>query len=301
MPERREDMNPPGSAILGLGTYRPSRVVDNAEVCRHIDSSDEWIRRRSGIVSRRFAGEDETIIAMASAAAAKAVARAGILPSDVDMVLLASMSHLYQSPAAAPQVASPVGALGASAMDLHAACAGFCYALATADALVRGGAARHVLVVGSERMTDVVDPHDRSTAFLFGDGAGAVLVGPSQVAGIHPVSWRSDGERHGLIAHSAPWPTTVSAAGPPPFLSMDGPAVFRWAVQEVPHTARAALRNAGVRPDELAAFIPHQANARITAALAKALALPPAWPSLTTSPRPVTPRLPRSHWRWTHC
>jgi 3-oxoacyl-[acyl-carrier-protein] synthase-3 len=275
--ERRQEAGRPGSAILGLGVYRPARVVGNAEVCRRIDSSDEWIRRRSGIVSRRFAGPEETVVAMASAAAAKAVARAGVLPSEVDMVLLASMSYLHQSPAAAPQVAAAIGARAAAAMDLHAACAGFCYALATADALVRGAAARHVLVVGSERMTDIVDPCDRGTAFLFGDGAGAMLVGPSQIPGIHPVSWGSDGERHDVIAHSGTWPpVTVPRSAPAPHLRMDGPAVFRWAVQQVPCTARTALDNAQVSPGELAAFIPHQANARITAALAKALALPPS-------------------------
>jgi 3-oxoacyl-[acyl-carrier-protein] synthase-3 len=253
--------------------------VTNDEIAADIDSSDAWIRRRSGIVSRRYAAPDETVVAMAGWAGSKALARAGVDPGEVDAVLLTSMSYLWQSPTAAPQIAQAIGAVGAAAMDLHAACAGFCYGLAVADGLVRAGTARHVLVVGSERMTDIIDPRDRGTAFLFADGAGAVLVSAAEQPGILSVAWGSDGAQHGLIAHTEPWPSLRGqpspAAPPPPSMRMTGSQVFRWAVQEVPHTARAALRAAGLGAGDLAAFVPHQANARITTALAGALQLPP--------------------------
>ncbi|MEV7597326.1 beta-ketoacyl-ACP synthase 3 [Kitasatospora sp. NPDC089797] len=285
-----------GARILGVGAYRPSRVVDNHELAPAIDSSDEWIRRRSGIATRRFAAPDETLVAMAAAAALKALAHAGVEPQSVDTVILATMSHLEQSPPAAPRLARQIGAAEAGAVDLGAACAGFCHALAVADGLVRSGHSRYVVVVGSERMSDLVDPADRGTAFLFGDGAGAVVVGPADTPGIGPVVWGTDGARSTVIAHSTPWtalrPARPSAdhpaepradhpAEPPadrpawPTLRMDGPAVFRWAVAAVPRIGREALAAAGVGVAELAAFVPHQANVRIVDAAAHALDLPP--------------------------
>ncbi|MBL1114926.1 ketoacyl-ACP synthase III [Streptomyces sp. 110] len=264
-----------GARILGLGGYRPARTVPNEELCARLDSSDTWIRRRSGIVSRRYAGPDETVITMAAHAGGKALADAGVAPADVDTVLLASMSYLYQSPAAAPQVAAALGARSAAAFDVQVACAGFCYALAVADGLIRAGTSRRVLVIGSERMTDIVDPDDRGAAFLFADGAGAVLVGPAAEPGIHSVAWGSDGEQHGLIAHQEPWTAARDADHPGPYMRMAGSEVFRWAIREVPRTAATALERAGVTVDQLSAFVPHQANLRITEAVAKALDLPP--------------------------
>ncbi|MFJ6658977.1 beta-ketoacyl-ACP synthase 3 [Streptomyces sp. NPDC091377] len=266
----------PGSRILGVGAYRPARLVPNSEVADAIRSSDDWIRRRSGIATRRHAAPDETVVEMAAAASLKALAQAGVAPETVDAVLLASMSHLEQSPPAAPRVAHRVGALAAGAVDIGAACAGFVHALATADSLIRSGNAGHVLVVGAERMTDIVDPTDRGTAFLFGDGAGAVVVGPADAPGIGPVVWGAEGDRHTAIAHCAPWPgqATPGPARTVPTLRMDGPAVFRWAVATVPGAARAALAAAGVTAHDLAAFVPHQANLRIIDASASALGLP---------------------------
>ncbi|MEV6926598.1 beta-ketoacyl-ACP synthase III [Dactylosporangium sp. NPDC051485] len=261
-------MNSAGSAILGVGAYRPGREVGNDEICQHIDSSDEWIRKRSGIVMRRFAAPGETVITMAVEAARKAIAQSGTDPRSVNMVLLASMSFLEQSPAAAPRVAELIGARDAAGLDIHAACAGFTYALAIADAAVRAGQADRVVVVGSERMSDIVDPADRGTAFLFGDGAGAVVVGAADTPGIGPVVWGSDGTRHEFIAHDGPWPGQH-------YLRMAGPEVFRWATQLVPELAGRALEAAGVTVQELAAFIPHQANLRIVDAAARALGLGP--------------------------
>ncbi|MER7188154.1 beta-ketoacyl-ACP synthase 3 [Streptomyces hyaluromycini] len=265
----------PGSRILGVGAHRPARVVSNAEVAAAIDSSDEWIRRRSGIATRRFAAPDESVVEMATAASLKALAQAGVAPDAVDTVLLASMSQLEQSPPAAPRVAHRIGARAAGALDVGAACAGFVHALATADSLIRSGNSRHVVVVGSERMSDIVDPTDRGTAFLFGDGAGAVVVGPSAEPGMGPVVWGSAGDRHEAIAHSRPWPAPGAPVATAPTLRMDGPTVFRWAVATVPAAARAALGAAGVAAADLAAFVPHQANLRIVEAAATALRLPP--------------------------
>ncbi|MFC7979735.1 beta-ketoacyl-ACP synthase III [Streptomyces cinereoruber] len=261
-----------GSRILGIGAYRPARVVDNDEVCLRLDSDDAWIRRRSGIVTRRFAGPDETVVSMGATAAVKALAEAGISPAKVGLVLLATMSHLEQSPPAAPRVAHRMGADGAAAMDIGAACAGFCHALALADSAVRSGRARHVVVIGSERMSDLIDPADRSTAFLFGDGAGAVVVGPSDEPGIGPTVWGSDGTGERLIAHEHNW-LHARETQTWPVMRMAGPAVFRWATRIVPEAGRKALRAAGVEPAGLAAFVPHQANARIVDSAARALGL----------------------------
>ncbi|GAA1842672.1 beta-ketoacyl-ACP synthase 3 [Asanoa iriomotensis] len=267
-------MRASGSRLISVGAYRPSRVVSNAEICTLIDSTDEWIRRRSGIVSRRFGGPDETVVSMGAAAGRQAICRAGLDPSEIDTVLLASMSWVHQSPPAAPQVAEQVGASGAAAIDVGVACAGFCHAVAVADALVRAGTARHVLVVGAEKMTDIVEPTDRTMAFLFADGAGAVVVGPAAERGIGPVVWGADGSKAALIAHPVPWTNLREHPDVWPSLKMAGPEVFRWAVADVTATARAALAAAGLKPEALAAFVPHQANARITDKMATALGLP---------------------------
>jgi 3-oxoacyl-[acyl-carrier-protein] synthase-3 len=262
-----------GSRILGVGAYRPNRVVDNHTVSARIDSSDEWIFQRSGITTRRFADADESVITMATHASVKALAQAGVAPDSVDTVLFASMSYLEQSPPAAPRVAHLMGAHGAGAMDIGAACAGFCYSLAVADSLIRAGTARHIVVVGSERMSDMIDPDDRGTAFLFGDGAGAVVLGPADEPGVGPVVWGSDGGSHTLIAHNRSWLDVRDQPAPWPTLRMAGPEVFRWAVQTAGEVAQQALDAAGLRPSDLTAFIPHQANGRIIDAVARNLGL----------------------------
>ncbi|QUQ63323.1 beta-ketoacyl-ACP synthase III [Kutzneria sp. CA-103260] len=268
------------AAMLGIGVYRPRLVVDNDEVAGLIDSSDEWIRTRSGIERRRWAGEDETIVEMATAAAAMAIERSGVDPAGIGCVLLATISNLKQTPAAASEVATRVGAVNAGAMDISAACAGFCYGLALAGDIVRGGSAETVLVIGVERMTDLIDHRDRGTAFLFADGAGAAVVGRSEEPGIGPVVWGSDGTQGELISQDHSWldwrdqlakdPSTEA-----PALRMNGQPVFRWATVEMAKVARRTLEAAGVDVADLGAFIPHQANDRITQALAKSLRLPP--------------------------
>ena len=189
--------------ILGVGGYRPSRVVTNAEICERIDSSDEWIRERSGIESRRWAAPDESVIDMSVAAAGKAIAQAGIRPEQVGAVLVATVTHPLQTPSAAAAVADRLGATDAAATDLSAACAGFCYGVSLANDMVRGGSAEYVLVIGCEKLSDFTDSYDRSTAFIFGDGAGAVVIGPSDEPAIGPTIWGSDGSQYDAITQRA--------------------------------------------------------------------------------------------------
>ncbi|MFC9084400.1 3-oxoacyl-ACP synthase, partial [Streptomyces sp. NPDC057062] len=230
------------SRILGIGGYRPRRVVTNAEVCERIDSTEEWIETRSGIRSRRFAGADETLTFMAQAAAGKTLAHAGVPATDIDLVLLASMSNLSQTPPRAVRVAHEIGAHRAAGVDLSAACAGFCHALAMASDAVSAGSARHVLVIGAERMTDIVAPDDRTTSFLFGDGAGAVVVGPSQEPAIGPTVWGSEGDKAETIKQTYSWdrfggdlaelPRDGKGDLKLPAITQEGQAVFRRAVFE---------------------------------------------------------------------
>ncbi|WNI19879.1 beta-ketoacyl-ACP synthase III [Actinacidiphila sp. ITFR-21] len=260
--------------ILGVGAYRPRRIVDNAEVCRYIDSSDEWIRSRTGIRTRRWAGPDETLGAMAEQAANKAVAAAGLTPADITCVIAATFTHLMQTPAVATEIAHRIGATRAAGFDISAGCAGFVHGVVLASDAVRarGG---HVLVVGVERMTDILDLTDRSTAFIFGDGAGAVVVGPSETPGIGPAVWGADGGQADVISQSAPWDVLKKDPGHPfPALRQDGQRVFRWAVYEMAKVARQALDEAGIRPEQLDAFIPHQANERIIDSMTRSMGLP---------------------------
>ena len=261
--------------IYSVGTYRPRRVVTNAEVCELIDSSDEWIRERSGITERRWAGEGESVVFMAAEAAKVAIERAGISASDIGLIMLGTVSHPYAFPSAAVEVGEIIGARGAPAFDFSAACAGFCFGVGMASDIVRGGSAKFVLVIGVERLTDLVDKHDRGTSFIFADGAGAVVIGPSDTAGIGPIVWGGDGSQKDAITVSASlndyrdglvteYPTAVMA----------GQQVFRWAVGEMPKAINQALEIAGITAQDLDVFIPHQANNRITDALVRALDLP---------------------------
>jgi len=266
------------AGLLGLGVYRPERLVPNSEIVDLIDSSDEWVRTRSGIESRRFAGDHETVVSMSVDASRDAIAAAGISADQVDCVVVATVSHLLQTPAAAAMIAEELGSTPAAAFDVSAACAGFCYGVSLASDMIRTGSARHVLVIGVEKLSDLTDPTDRSTAFIFADGAGAVVVGPTDEPGISPVVWGSDGARFDLIRQEAPWPVKVD---PDPeslkgshVLRMDGNPVFRWASFEMAKVAKQAIERAGITVDDLDVFIPHQANMRITDAMARALKLP---------------------------
>ncbi|WP_141013001.1 beta-ketoacyl-ACP synthase III [Nocardioides sambongensis] len=246
-------------------------MVDNAEICEVLDSDDEWIRTRTGIASRRFAAEGESLVDMATAAAEKALAVAGVGVEEIGLVIVASSTHAQHTPHAAPLVADRLGSR-AAAFDVSAGCAGFCHALSVASDLVRGGNTGHALVIGAERLSSFLDPTDRSTAMIFADGAGAVVVGPSETAGIGPVAWGSDGSQAHVIRQE-PGCRSVDADHPP-VVQMEGTAVFRWAPFAMADVARAAVQAAGLTLDDLDAFVPHQANLRITETLARNLKLP---------------------------
>jgi 3-oxoacyl-[acyl-carrier-protein] synthase-3 len=269
----------PYARILATGSFRPARVVTNEEVCENIDSSDEWIRERSGITERRWAGDDETVATMSAAAAEKALASAGITPDQIDVILIATCTHPYQTPSAASEVAAMIGAPTAAALDVSAACAGFAYGLAMAQDMVRGGSATYVLLIGAEKLSAFTDKYDRSTAFIFADGAGAVVVGPSQTPAISPVVWGGDGNQLQAINMTQNWlEYKENDFDSFPAISMNGQQVFRWAVSEMARVCRESLEAAGITADDLDAFIPHQANNRITDALIRALGLPESIP-----------------------
>jgi 3-oxoacyl-[acyl-carrier-protein] synthase-3 len=260
--------------MLSVAAYRPERIVTNAEICERIDSSDEWIRERSGIIERRYAAPDESVVDMATNAARDALTSSGITADQIGMVIVATVTHPYQTPSAAAEVAARIGTNGA-AMDISAACAGFCYGIALASDMVRGGSARYVVVVGVEKLTDWVNPEDRGTAFIFADGAGAAVIGPSEVPAIGPVVWGSDGSQKDAITMTQSLIDYRDHGGPIfPTLEMQGQQVFRWAVGEMSKAAQRALDVAGVDAGDLDAFIPHQANMRITDAMVRAIKLP---------------------------
>ena len=261
--------------ILGIAGYRPSRVVTNADICKHIDSTDEWIRTRSGIIERRFAEPHETVQMMSVEASREALRRADVDPAQIDCVLVATVSHLMQTPAVSTLVADALGSTPAAAFDISAACAGFCHGVGMAADMVRAGSAKYVLVVGVERLSDITDPTDRGTAFIFADGAGAAVIGPSDVEGIGPIVWGSDGSKYDYIRQIQSWDHVLEMEHPEmPTLRMDGNPVFRWASFEMAKMAREALDRAGMTVDDLEVFVPHQANMRITDAMARALKLP---------------------------
>ena len=263
------------AAVLGFGSYRPSRVIPNADIVDAIDSSDEWIQQRSGIRQRRFASPEETVQMMSVAAARKAIDRAGIAPEQIDCVIVATVTHLLQTPAIATAIAYELGTDQAAAFDISAACAGFCHGLALSEQMVRGGAARYALVIGVERLSDLTDLEDRGTAFIFADGAGAAIIGPSDTPGIGPVVWGSDGEQFDLIRQKEDWRDIIAMDRPVlPYLTMQGNPVFRWASYTMAKVAQEALEKAGITADELDLFVPHQANMRITDAMARAMKLP---------------------------
>jgi 3-oxoacyl-[acyl-carrier-protein] synthase-3 len=259
-----------GSRILAFGKYQPAKVVTNEDLAATIDTTDEWIRSRVGIASRRVAAPEETLADMAVAAGGKALAASGLSPADIDLVIVATCTPESPIPNTAATVATRLGIVAPGAYDLNAACAGFCYALATASDAVRAGSARHVLVIGAEKLSQWVDWTDRSTCIIFADGAGAAVVGPvtdpDEGPGIGPVVWGSDG---GMA-------DKISIADRNSFIVQEGQAVFRWATTALHPVAREACERAGVDPADLAAFVPHQANLRIIEAIARKLGAPKA-------------------------
>jgi 3-oxoacyl-[acyl-carrier-protein] synthase III len=256
--------------ILAFGDYQPATIVTNDDLADSLDTSDEWIRSRVGITSRRIAGPDESLADMATAAGGKALAASGLSAGDIDLVVVATCTSEAPIPNVAATVATRLGIAAPGAYDLNAACAGFCYALATASDAVRAGSSRHVLVIGAEKLSQWVDWTDRSTAIIFADGAGAAVVGPvtdpQGTPGIGPVVWGSDGNMADKIF----------IKDRNSFIVQEGQTVFRWATTALHPVAKRACELAGVDPTELAAFVPHQANLRIVESIARKLGAPQA-------------------------
>ncbi|MER6187472.1 ketoacyl-ACP synthase III [Streptomyces sp. NPDC001652] len=263
----------PYARILGVGGYRPTRVVPNEVILETIDSSDEWIRSRSGIETRHWASDEETVAAMSIEASGKAIADAGISAEQIGGVIVSTVSHFKQTPAVATEIAHKLGTAKAAAFDISAGCAGFGYGLTLAKGMIVEGSAEYVLVIGVERLSDLTDLEDRATAFLFGDGAGAVVVGPSQEPAIGPTVWGSEGDKSDTIKQTVAW-TEYDSKDKFPAITQEGQAVFRWAVFEMAKVAKEALDVAGITADELDVFIPHQANERIIDSMVKTLKLP---------------------------
>ncbi|OPC84684.1 3-oxoacyl-ACP synthase [Embleya scabrispora] len=253
-----------GARIGGLGAYRPETVVVNEQAAACAGVGTDWISRRVGIEERRHAGATETVVAMAVAAGKNALAECGATADDVDAVILATCSLPSPMPNGAASVASGLGCGASAAFDLNAACSGFCHALAVADALIRAGTARGVLVVASERMTDWVTAEDRDTGPIFADGAAAAFVVPSAEPAIFPVAWGSGGTQADLI-------TIPHGTGR---MEMQGRKVFRWATTALDPVIRAACERAGLTPVDLRAFVPHQANLRIIEVLSRSVDAP---------------------------
>ena len=267
------------ASILSVGIYRATNLVPNSAIVEKIDSTDEWIQQRTGIESRRFADKNISVVDMGTAAAIQAIERAGISADDVDVVIMASISYPHQTPSGASGIATNIGAHKAAAFDLSAACAGFTYGVGLANDLVRGGTAKHVLVIGAEKLSDFTNPTDRATAFIFADGAGAVVVGPSKEQGIGPTAWGSDSDQRDAITMSS-WLDFKDTDAPAntiawPDIVQEGQRVFRWAVFSVSKAGTKAIELAGITPSDLKAFVPHQANLRIIESMAKDMKLSP--------------------------
>jgi len=269
------------SAILSVGSYRPKRLVPNSEIVDRIESSDEWIQQRTGIESRRFADENETVLDMATWAAEDALKKAKLSITDIDTIIVATITFPFQAPSAATAILQRLGHPKAAAFDINAACAGFSYGVSMAHDFIKAGTSKTVLVIGAEKISDFTDPDDRATAFIFADGAGAVVIGASVEAGIGPVEWGSDADERDAIQMKPSWievrdvETQLTKAGSKwPNISQEGQKVFRWAVFSMSKAALKALESAGLSVNDIDAFIPHQANVRIIETMAKEMKMP---------------------------
>jgi 3-oxoacyl-[acyl-carrier-protein] synthase III len=270
-----------GARILGIGSVQPENVVTNDDLAERMDTDDQWIRDRVGIQARRIADPESKLVDLAAGAGELAVKDAGLTPADVDTVIVASCTMPNPIPNAAAQTAHKIGMTAPAAFDINAACAGFCYAMGTAADLVRAGSARHVLVIGAEKLSDWMDWNDRSTAIIFADAAGAAVVAPAtdeEAVGIGPVAWGSAGDMAStiLIRDDA---TSRAGGG----LHQEGQAVFRWATTQIAPVALRAVELAGLTPADIDVFVPHQANLRIVDAVARRLRKKGARPDMVVA------------------
>ncbi|MGE0300685.1 beta-ketoacyl-ACP synthase III [Pseudonocardia sp.] len=254
----------PGARVLGMGSWQPSRIVTNDELAQRVDTNDQWIRDRVGIQSRRIADEGTLLVDMAAEAGSLALKDAGLEPTDIDTVLVATCTMPDLIPNAAAQTATRIGIPAPGAFDVNTACAGFCYGLGIASDLIRAGSAGRTLVIGAEKLSDWLDWDDRSTSIIFADGAGAVVLGPAPdeaSVGIGPVAWGSAGDMKDAIRINHATHGIVQ----------EGQTVFRWATTQIAPVALRAVELAGLTLADIDVFIPHQANLRIVEAVTKRL------------------------------
>ncbi len=268
----------PGARISGMGHYRPATVVTNQDLEKIMATNDEWIRSRVGVVERHVGGEADTVPSMGAQAGRAALADAGLSPADIDTVIVATCTLETQIPHASTQIAAALGISAPGSFDINAACAGFCYGLEVASEAVRSGAARNVLLIGSEKLTAWMDPTDRSTAIIFGDGAGAAVVTGSPTEQIGPVAWGSDETQT----------ATIRVDDRSGTIFQEGQAVFRWATTKIAPVAIRAAELAGVALADIDLLVSHQANLRIIEAVAKKLIAAGARPDLGVAKDIVT-------------
>jgi len=260
------------SRIIGTGSYLPRNVVTNADLAQRMDTSDDWIRSRTGIRERRLAEDGETSSSLALEASRAAIASAGIAADDIDLIILATSTPDYVFPSSACLLQAKLGVSGCPAFDVQAVCSGFVYALATADLFIRSGQHRCALVVGAEVFSRILDWNDRGTCVLFGDGAGAVILRADAKPGILASALHADGKHAGIL--SVPGNVCGGKVTGDPFLRMDGPAVFKFAVRVLDEVARETLAKCELQVGDIDWLIPHQANLRILESTAKRLGLP---------------------------
>ena len=252
-----------GSRPIAVGHHQPALIVTNDDLSQHVETTDEWIRTRTGIVERRRAGDDEDVPHMAARAAEHALATAGLDPDSIDLVVVSSMTADHKSPNVAGVVAAELGMDGPAVIDVNVACSGFVHAIAVADGAIRSGSARRAVVIGADRMTAVTDMADRTTCVLTADGAGAMVIEASADPGVGPVAW---GSNPAMVQ-------SVRLQPPSNTFAQDGRTVYRWALTHGARHARRAIELAEVDASDIAVLVTHQANLRIIEPLAEQLGM----------------------------
>ena len=260
------------SRIIGTGSYLPERVVDNHEFARRLDTSDAWIRERTGIVQRHIAAEGQASSDLALEASKRALEAAGTDASQIDLIIVATSTPDYIFPSTACLLQAKLGVKGCAAFDVQAVCSGFIYGLAAADSFIRSGQNKKALVVGAEAFSRILDWNDRGTCVLFGDGAGAVVLAAGAKPGVHASRLHADGSQVELL--SVPGNVCGGKIVGSPFLQMNGQGVFKFAVRVLEESARETVAAAEMKLEDIDWLIPHQANVRILEATARKLGLP---------------------------